>query len=1092
MELRVRQDQNCRTFALVSGTHVLLFRWINQTQQCAIELVAKPDFKASQFQRISLKKVQGFLGLIEMEDDVFLCVITQSFKCANPLDGEVVYKIVDVEFYSLTNAVWDFLDLNSNGFPNIDNEGSDQLDYTSRVPQHPCWELRKFLTDGSFFYSTDFDLTSTLQGRGSDIGHGMSMQSFHMDYMWNAFMMKGIINFKNNLDEREQNILDQDHFLTTVIRGFAESSDSILNGKRVRLTIISKQSWKRAGTRFNVRGVDDDGNVANFVETEVILNNGEQVYSFVEIRGSIPMFWEQDTALISPKVQITRSFEAAHPTFEKHFDHLKDKYSLIHIVNLLTDNKTSEAELTNAYVQHYKAMTSLHDSVFYTHFDFHQETKNTYADAIKVIPKLNKSLQSFDYFLYDIETKRVIQEQKGVFRTNCLDCLDRTNVIQQVISLAFLRNYLDQLGARGYENVENNHRTLWANHGDQISQIYTGTNALKSSFSRSGKMGFAGALSDATKSISRIYINNFVDKGKQQVTDTLLGKISSQKQVLIYDPIVDYLHKKLPQFESKFSTSERLTIFSGTFNLAGSSKNDNLSDWLFPRQGFTPDVFVIGFQEVVELNASNILKNDQSAGDYWKIQVENTLKVNAPNENYILLRFEYMSSILLMLLVKEKHVSKVTQVEGKSKKTGLGGMTANKGSVSIRANFGSTSMCFVCSHLAAGTSNYEERNSDFISSFNGIRFSRNRLIKNHDYIIWLGDLNYRISSENMTVRMKVQQEKFEELLKLDQLNHQMKRIPELKIFKELPIEFKPTYKLDKFSDEYDSSEKQRVPSWTDRIIYCGKGLESHVYDIANSIKFSDHRPVYNVFTAMIKIINKEIKDAYSDKLIKEFKSTISDQQNNIELNDGPGIAGEITPTAISSPSSSSIPSKRTSLPAKNLIDFDEPTPSLPPRRVPPAYNNTQVQSMLVPGLTPANVQQSINDSINQPAHNKENVSFNVPSLKRNATVGSNISVMTPTKSRSGTPTSASSPAPPPPPPRRPPVLPSRANTSSSISTTHIIQSNSANDSNGENPATPQKVIPNEHAERLVPIVPSKPKELNSISNWGVMAPTKKI
>lgn len=175
-----------------------------------------------------------------------------------------------------------------------------------------------------------------------------------------------------------------------------------MNNRHSILTIISKQSWKRAGTRFNVRGVDDDGNVANFVETELILNDNNHIFAFTQIRGSIPLFWEQDTALISPKVQITRSFNATEPAFEKHFQNLISKYGPINIINLLSNSKTSELELSKSFKKHFlNLQKELPDSIFFTDFDFHQETSKTYAQASKVLTYISESLSEFGYFCYD-------------------------------------------------------------------------------------------------------------------------------------------------------------------------------------------------------------------------------------------------------------------------------------------------------------------------------------------------------------------------------------------------------------------------------------------------------------------------------------------------------------------------------------------------------------------------------------------------------------------------------------------------------------------------------------------------------------------
>uniref|UniRef100_A0A2C9LFQ1 Phosphatidylinositol-3-phosphatase SAC1 n=1 Tax=Biomphalaria glabrata TaxID=6526 RepID=A0A2C9LFQ1_BIOGL len=63
--------------------------------------------------------------------------------------------------------------------------------------------------------------------------------------------------------------------------------------RQAKACLISRLSCERAGTRFNVRGTNDDGNVANFVETEQVIFLDEEIASFVQTRGSIPLFWEQ-------------------------------------------------------------------------------------------------------------------------------------------------------------------------------------------------------------------------------------------------------------------------------------------------------------------------------------------------------------------------------------------------------------------------------------------------------------------------------------------------------------------------------------------------------------------------------------------------------------------------------------------------------------------------------------------------------------------------------------------------------------------------------------------------------------------------------
>lgn len=137
------------------------------------------------------------------------------------------------------------------------------------------------------------------------------------------------------------------------------------------------------------------------------------------------MFWEQGTSLINPRVQITRSFEATQPVFDKHIMKSVEKYGPVHVVNLLS-TKSSEIELSKRYKEHltHSKKLNFNKDVFLTEFDFHKETSQEgFSGVRKVIPLIMDSLLSSGYYSYDVKEKKNISEQHGIFRTNCLDCL---------------------------------------------------------------------------------------------------------------------------------------------------------------------------------------------------------------------------------------------------------------------------------------------------------------------------------------------------------------------------------------------------------------------------------------------------------------------------------------------------------------------------------------------------------------------------------------------------------------------------------------------------------------------------------------------
>lgn len=885
-----------RTIALCSETHALLLRQLKKASKVNVEIASNSHVTKEQgFRTLIKREVFGCLGLIHLDHQVFVAVITGAIlNVANPVNYETVDKIYSVDFISLASDEWDFANLDANGIPIAVAGSEEDNDYAREV--HPCQELKKLLSNGSFYYSNDFDLTSLLQNRGisnTKLFEGASrtkptktVEHYQKEYMWNSFLMDELLKFRSNLDPYAQESMDNNHFLTTVIRGFAKTV--ALNSSQDSITVISKQSWKRAGTRFNARGIDDNGNVANFVETEFIYFHPTQssIFSFTQIRGSVPTFWEQDSTLINPKITLTRSLEATQPIFDRHFTEVCEKYGVCHIVNLLSKTKPAEISVSRRFRDLYDD-AERKEEISYTEFDFHHETKQSggFAGATKILPLLRDSQEQFGWFVYDIEQEEVVTRQDGVFRVNCLDCLDRTNLIQQVICKNVLDSILQNQSSGSHrdrlvnEDIIIKHNSLWADNGDAISQIYTGTNALKSSFSRSGKMNFAGALSDVTKSVSRMYQNTFVDGKKQSTMDVLLGYDARTRPVKIFDPINDYVNEQLKTQSNLFTTWNNITVFAGTYNLNAlepGARPVDLTGWLFPPENSSselPDIFAIGFQELIELNAGGMLNADPSKPLKWAKILNDQL--NSQKEQYLLLRTESIASMSLFLFAKKSQVHNVTQVAGSSRKTGLGGMTANKGACAVRFEFGSTSFALITSHLAAGTTAVVERFNDYSTIMQGLTFTRNYTIKDHDHVIWFGDLNYRISLANDQCRSLIEHGAFDELLAVDQLNEEISLKGAFHGFKEGPIKFYPTYKFDKGTSDYDTSEKQRVPSWTDRVLYLSakdkESLKLLNYNSVMDIFVSDHKPVYATFNSKVEFIDQDKKLKMSKSLYDSYK-----------------------------------------------------------------------------------------------------------------------------------------------------------------------------------------------------------------------------
>ncbi|RXN20261.1 phosphatidylinositide phosphatase SAC1-B [Labeo rohita] len=300
-----------------------------------------------------------------------------------------------------------------------------------------------------------------------------------------------------------------------------------INGKVFEWILISRRSCFRAGVRYYVRGIDSEGHAANFVETEQIVQYNNAQASFVQTRGSMPFFWSQRPNLrYKPKPQI--STDTNHMDgFRRHFESQVLTYGKQVILNLV-NQKGSELPLEQAFAKMVNGMEN--GLIKYIAFDFHKECSKMRWHRLQILVDAVSDMQDeFGYFMVSSDGK-VTSEQSGTFRSNCMDCLDRTNVIQSLLARRSLQSQLQRMGVlhvgqkiEEQADFEKIYKNAWADNANACAKQYAGTGALKTDFTRTGKRTHWGLVMDGWNSMIRYYKNNFSDGFRQDSIDLFLG-----------------------------------------------------------------------------------------------------------------------------------------------------------------------------------------------------------------------------------------------------------------------------------------------------------------------------------------------------------------------------------------------------------------------------------------------------------------------------------------------------------------------------------------------------------------------------------------
>eukprot|EP00978_Attheya_sp_CCMP212_P022016 scaffold65048_cov43-Attheya_sp.AAC.1 len=453
-----------------------------------------------------------------------------------------------------------------------------------------------------------------------------------------------------------------------------------------------------------------------------------------------------------------------------------------------------------------------------------------------------------------------------------------------------------------------------------------------------------------------------------------------------------WIYKQIRARADEFTQYRKAQVFCGTWNVNAKGKDEDLDDWLCVNWGrngeHAPDIVAVGFQEIVDLNAVNVAVDNKSQqrSMHWVERIKATLNSakhtnHDPMRSYTLLVQKYLVGLLVCVFVKNPHRQRVKYVHSDSVGVGVMGVMGNKGGVSVRLQFYDSTICVVCTHLAAHRENVAGRNADFNNVYTKTGFdigdeavkevirsgslsqwatgSSSVGVADHNLVFWIGDLNYRIDESLSTERVLGLSEKrqLDELRSMDQLNIERAKGRVFQGFNEGILNFAPTYKYQPGTDMYEQrpDKKLRAPAWCDRILWMAQE-QAHIQQLnylRSELNCSDHKPVMSTFLCTIKDVIQEKRHAVYEqvmKLLDKFENQTLPMVglDRINLDFGQLRYGQTITLPIKVTNTGNVVAQFRLVPK-----LDERSPCKPWMKVSPKFG------MLIPGEEPATIDFTI-------------------------------------------------------------------------------------------------------------------------------------
>ncbi|KAJ5098097.1 Polyphosphoinositide phosphatase [Penicillium argentinense] len=514
----------------------------------------------------------ALLGFIRFTGAYYMLLVTKRSQVAI-LGGHNVFQIDETELISLTTS-------------ELSRPKSEKQSEEDRYKAI----LNNLDLTRSFYFSYSYNITQTLQHNifreRKDHRDGLARSSlgdYNTMFVWN-----------NHLLSPAEGVFKHPHeWCIPIIHGYVDQSKLSVYGRLIYITIIARRSRFFAGARFLKRGANDLGFVANDVETEQIvseqtttpfhsagpsLDANPNYTSYVQHRGSIPLYWSQENTGVSPKPDIELNLvDPFYSAAALHFDNLFERYGApVYILNLVKSRERTprESKLLKEFtdaVEYLNQFLPPDKKLIYKAWDMSRAAKSRDQDVIETLEGIAGDIIPKTAFFkngHDLETG--LQIQNGVARTNCIDCLDRTNAAQFVIGKRALGHQLHALGVIEETTVEydtdavNLFTNMWHDHGDTIAIQYGGSHLVNTMATYRKINQWSSHSRDMVESFKRYYNNSFLDAQRQEAYNLFLGNyIFTQGAPMLWDLSTDYylhhtdprtyLEKKRPNYISWYT-----------------------------------------------------------------------------------------------------------------------------------------------------------------------------------------------------------------------------------------------------------------------------------------------------------------------------------------------------------------------------------------------------------------------------------------------------------------------------------------------------------------------------------------------------------